>query len=97
MPIDISRERLITPVAVTRLRPPGRNGRPMSISTVYRHFFRGVRGVRLEFIRYGGQLYTSCEAVQRFVDALTAPSARPAAAASRDDERTERELSKLGL
>jgi hypothetical protein len=98
MPIDIALETLIPPLEVTRLRPVGRNGRPMHISTVYRHFFIGVRGVRLEYIRFGGNLYTSLEAVQRFTAALT-PSSSPGSKEPHvvSDGQVERELNELGL
>src|SRR4051794_6719645 len=75
MSIDITIERLIALKEYTRMRPPGRNGRPMSIATAYRHIFHGVRGVRLEHVKLGGNTYTSLEAVQRFAERLT--EARP--------------------
>jgi hypothetical protein len=99
MAIDISREHFITPVEVTRLRPAGRNGRPMSLSTVYRHFFRGVRNVRCEYVRFGGHIYTSREAVQRFVDRLSSVTDRRELKPSHtiNQDQVEHELSKLGF
>lgn len=71
MSIDISAETLISPTDYLKLRPAGRNGKPMHIATFYRHVLRGIRGIRLEHVRLGGQIYTSSEAVQRFAERLT--------------------------
>jgi hypothetical protein len=106
MAIDLTSERLITPTEYTRMRPPGRNGRPMHVATAYRHIFPGVRGVRLEHVKIGGNTYTSVEAVQRFADRLTlaseraveaAPAPRSPRARRRAVERAEAELSRLGV
>jgi len=70
--IDIHSENLINLRTAATLRPSGRNGRPTHVSTVFRWIQRGVRGVRLEAVRIGGSMYTSREALQRFVDRLTA-------------------------
>jgi hypothetical protein len=76
MPIDIATETLIPLKGYCRMRPAGRNGRPMHPSTAYRHVFQGVRGVRLEHVNWGGNIYTSVEAVHRFLDRLNgAPAA----------------------
>jgi hypothetical protein len=72
--IDRNTEELLTLAEAARLRPPGRNGRPQHISTVYRHALKGFRGVRLEVVRLGGSLYTSRQALQRFAERLTAAS-----------------------
>jgi hypothetical protein len=72
MAIDLARETLITPAQYAKMRPSGRNGRPMALTTAYRHIFQGVRGTLLEHVRFGGNIYTSVEAVQRFCDRLTA-------------------------
>jgi hypothetical protein len=75
MTIDIVNEKLISPTEYTKMRPSGRNGRPMSLATVYRHMFQGVKGIRLEHVKIGGNTYTSVEAVQRFVERLTSARA----------------------
>jgi hypothetical protein len=80
MAIDITTETLITPREYARMRPVGRNGRPMALSTVYRHFHVGVGGRKLETVKFGGQIYTSVEAVRRFLDHLT--EGRPSGAES---------------
>jgi hypothetical protein len=43
-----------------------------NISTVYRHFGRGCRGIRLETFLAGGRRYTTVEAIERFFEAITA-------------------------
>jgi hypothetical protein len=99
MAIDISAEQLITPAQYTRMRPPGRNGRPMNIATAYRHIFQGVRGVRLEHVKIGGGTYTSIEAVQRFVERLTQvrDGASPADATLRTPAARQKALTKANL
>jgi hypothetical protein len=72
--INLSTEELLTLAQAARLRPPGRNGRPQHVSTVYRYALKGFRGVRLEVVRLGGSLYTSRQALQRFAERLTATS-----------------------
>jgi hypothetical protein len=101
MAIDVSTEKLISLAEYTKLRPLGRNQRPMSLATAYRHVYRGVRGFRLEHVRFGGNNLTSVEAVQRFVERLTAegepaPDVRPPAARRRAIEAADRDLDALG-
>ena len=100
--IDISREQLISLAQAAKLRPCGRRGRPLHPATMYRWISRGIRGVRLEFIRLGGTLYTSREAMQRFADRLTAGSLATtppteATQGSKEIERIERELDAAGI
>ena len=78
MAIDASTEQVVSLHVYRRIRPPGRNGRPMHISTAYRHALDGVRGVRLETVRIGGTLYTSREAIQRFLDRVSERASSPA-------------------
>jgi hypothetical protein len=75
MAIDIINERLIDAKAYAKLRGPGRNGKLMHVSTFNRHTRRGVRGFILESVSFGGNTYTSIEAVQRFVTRLTSARA----------------------
>jgi Protein of unknown function (DUF1580) len=44
-------------------------GKRVSVGTVYRWMIAGVGGVRLETVRIGGQMVTSAEAIQRWVEA----------------------------
>jgi hypothetical protein len=102
MAIDISSERLIDAKAYAKLRGPGRNGKPMDISTFYRHVHAGVRGEFLEHAKIGGCTYTSIEAVQRFVDRLTAKATasrqgRPPAVRRTSDDRVARALEGHGF
>ena len=68
-------EQLLSFSQVARVLPPGRNGRPVAPSTVFRWVRDGVRGIRLEAIRIGGRWLTTREAVARFSAALTAAEA----------------------
>ena len=45
-------------------------GRP-HLSSLHRWMRRGVRGIRLETVLIGGRRFTSREALQRFVDAVS--------------------------
>jgi hypothetical protein len=70
-------------------------GRP-HISTFWRWAGRGVRGHRLEILRIGGKVYTSQEAIDRFLAALnSAPDSvtSPTAAA----ELAGAALDRLGI
>ena len=62
--IDLSKESLLT-VKDARKELPGRP----SINTIYRWFWKGVRGIKLESVRVGGRVFTSKEACCRFVKA----------------------------
>lgn len=58
------------------LLPPGRNGRPVSPSTLVRWIVDGVAGpdgtlVRLEAIRLGGRWVTDEDAIRAFAERLT--------------------------
>jgi hypothetical protein len=109
--IDLRNEQLVAPKAAARLMP-GRNGRPMAVTTIYRHMFKGSKGYYLEHVRVGGLVYTSIEAIERFVAALTAldaarmgpaPAPTGAAAAAADravrrgDDLVEARLMAAGL
>ena len=66
-------------------------GRP-NLSTVYRHFRRGCRGVCLETFVAGGRRFTTIEAIRRFIEQTTAnspgASLPPSRPTSRQRERT---------
>ena len=81
---------------------PGRNGRKIHISTLYRWANRGVKGIRLETVRVGGTLCTSQEALQRFCDGLSGsdipvPKPRESLARRRAIERAEQQLREAGI
>lgn len=63
--IDESREQLHLLVAIAEKIP----GRP-HITTLYRWYKHGLKGVKLETVLVGGRRYTSAEAVKRFVARL---------------------------
>ncbi len=71
MPINIDSERILTFADAAR-ELPKRNGKKVSISTIWRWAMKGCAGVRLESFQYGGTLATSREALQRFFDQVTA-------------------------
>ncbi len=54
--------------------PLRRNGRPVNILTVRKWAGAGIKGVRLETLRIGGALFTSQEALDRFIKKLSEPS-----------------------
>lgn len=70
--IDITKEKLITLVEAAALLPSSRRGKKTHFVTLARWRKHGSRGVRLECVRVGGSWMTSIEAVQRFVDRLSA-------------------------
>lgn len=73
--IDLATENLLPLRDVPRVLPPRPNGKRLHISAVYRWTLRGIKGVMLETIRVGGTTYTSREALQRFSERLTGPTA----------------------
>lgn len=83
-------ESLISLNAATRLIP-GRNGKPINVSTVYRWAFKGAKGVRLESWLVGGQRFTSRQAMERFIERLNANSQPPIVSRLRSSTRRERE------
>jgi hypothetical protein len=46
-----------------------------NVSTVWRWHNKGIKGIRLETIRIGGTIYTSDEAIARFLEAINEPAA----------------------
>ena len=69
--IDIACETCFRLSDVPRHLPPGRAGKRLHCSTVFRWAQRGLRGIKLESIRIGGALHTSEQALQRFSERLT--------------------------
>lgn len=67
--IDHEHEELISTTEACR-RFPGQHGRGISLATLWRWIRTGRSGTRLETVRIGGRVYTSREAIQRFVRAL---------------------------
>jgi len=96
--ISFERETLVSLGDVPSLLP-SRRGRRVHRATVYRWAAKGVGGVRLDVLRIGGSLFTSEQAVARFLEAQNAPHTGEASApASNDDLVAEdREAESLGL
>lgn len=67
--IDISTERLLAIRQVCD-RVPGKRG-VVVYHTVWHWMRQGVRGVKLESVRVGGRVYSSEEALKRFLAALS--------------------------
>jgi hypothetical protein len=81
--------------------PNRRGGRALSVTTVYRWFSRGLRGVRLEYVQVGGTRAVSLEALDRFFERLSGrdPSSTVNANAGRDRdaEKCDRYLETEGI
>jgi hypothetical protein len=102
-------ETLISLPQAARRLPPGRRGRPVSLSCVLRWILDGVPGpdgqrVRLEACRLGARWLTSVEALGRFAARLTPAltdsrltTPRSAKQRERDDTEACRQLEKLGI
>jgi hypothetical protein len=81
-----------------------KTGHPAHISSIYRYVLRGGRAsngerVQLEVVKTPSGLRTSREAIQRFIGAMSNPTAPPALLKSRAKEitRAESELLKDGF
>ena len=102
-------ERTLSLAAAARLLPPGRRGRPVTLSCLLRWVIDGVRvpgrtdRVRLEAIRMSSRWITSVEALERFAARQTPdfsnppPMPRSPNARQRASERAARELEKHGI
>jgi hypothetical protein len=81
--IDPTKEQVIIPTQAAKLFPGTRPGRTMHPNGVIRAMKRGTptpRGrIHLEHFRFGGRLFTSVEAVQRYIAALSSELAQQAA------------------
>jgi hypothetical protein len=95
--IDPTTETLVSFADATKLIP----GQP-HLSQIYRWAMRGLRGVRLEWIRCGGKRFTSREALQRFYSRLTLADGGESSLATpavrkRQKQSAERELVQAGF
>ncbi|NQU25804.1 MAG: DUF1580 domain-containing protein [Candidatus Nealsonbacteria bacterium] len=104
MPIHID-EHLLTLADASRLIP-GRNGRRVHKSALYRWTNTGCRGVILESTQCGGTRCTSREALDRFFSRLSAASLKIGTASSEASRDTgtqghlaavEDQLDQLGI
>lgn len=76
MPINIDNETLLSLTEATKVLPRV-NGKRPAIATLWRWCRKGLRGVRLEYVRVGRSIATSREALNRFFNALAALDASP--------------------
>jgi hypothetical protein len=107
--LSISSETTLSLSQAARLLPPGRRGRPVSLSCLLRWVLDGVPGpdgqrVRLEAVRLGARWVTSREALQRFAERLTpqpstSPPQPPRTPSQRQQasERADRALQAAGI
>jgi hypothetical protein len=105
---DLATEDPISLTQAARLLPPGRGGRPVTLSCLLRWLLRGARGpdgklVRLEALRIGGRWVTSRAALQRFAERLTPrleddqASPRTATAGRRASLKAGKQLEAMGI
>jgi len=94
--IDIQNEKLRLLSQSAREIP----GRP-HISTVFRWWRHGVKGVKLETVLVGGRRFTSAEAIQRFIQRLSASTpvqrVEEKRHRSKDSQRVDEELDAAGI
>lgn len=64
---DISHEELVSFSTARGLVP----GKRPHLSALYRWAYKGVRGVKLDYVMIGGAKFTSREALQRFFECVT--------------------------
>ena len=109
MTIELRSETLISLAQAARMQSPGRRGRPVSPSTIFRWIHDGVKTsacgiIRLEGCRMGGRWLTSIEALERFASRQTPDlnhlcSVLPRSPTKRQKaaERAGKELEKAGI
>jgi len=106
--IDLRNETSISLSQAARMLPPGRRGRPVTLSCLLRWVLDGVKTVdgpvRLEAVRLGGRWITSIEALERFAARQTPDvgSERPRpprslGARERAARRAEKALERIGI
>jgi hypothetical protein len=107
--VDLSAETILSLTQAARRLPPGRGGRPVSLSCILRWVIDGMRRpsgdtIRLEALRLGGRWVTSVQALQRFAerltpnpDCITSKTPRTQTARRAASERAADELSRVGI
>lgn len=112
MPFDFSIEPPLTFTEYCQTAPRI-GGKRLHPSTLWRWARKGVRGIHLEYVRYGGRIITTAEAVARFSQRLAetdatpvpakttpvthTPRARTSAQRERDMARADRRLAAMGV
>src|SRR5262245_24769943 len=102
MPIDLTKEELLSLREAARLLPARRKGKKPHVSCLYRWTTAGCRGVRLDFVNVGGTRCTSREALARFIERLSAANGtgqggQTPCGRRRDLAQVERELDQKGI
>jgi hypothetical protein len=107
--VPLLSEGTLSLLQAAKLLPPGRRGKPVTLSCVLRWVLQGVKGpggtiIRLEAARLGGRWITSREALERFSQALTPsfgdePKATPRTPGrrARSSQKAAEKLEKLGI
>ena len=109
MALDQTTEQLLSLADAVKV-VPAIDGRRPHISTIWRWCRRGLRGVRLEYVRLGHRVCTSREAIYRFAQRLaeadsqqvtdkfgTAARVQTRPGQNRDIEAADRELKRAGI
>ena len=98
--IDIQSETLLSLTDATKALPRIDGKRP-HISTLWRWCRKGLRGVRLEYVRVGHRVCTSQAALSRFTNNLAAaddtPEARPLSIPISNDNTRAASISRAEL
>jgi hypothetical protein len=87
-PVNLTDETIISLKTVCRL-VPGRTGKGLALTTVFRWSLRGCRGRKLETFLVGGQRYTTREALDRFIVGI---NERPGDAPSKQSCRYQNDI-----
>lgn len=101
MSIDPISEPLLSLNQAVKLVPSRGRGRHVALSTLYRWAKRGVNGVRLEVLYFGGTMFTTAAAIGRFAAecsagrSVTPPQAQPRC--ERAVEQAVRQLDEAGF
>ena len=77
MSINVFEETVISLKEARKLLPKSPRSKSISIPTFYRWIQKGIKAkdgtqVKLEIVKIGGSTFTSQQAIQRFVDQLSA-------------------------
>ncbi len=95
--IDLDREEVLPLPVITEEFPRSASGRKVHTKTVRRYILNGLRNVKLEATRGpGGGLYTSREAVKRFLAAIS-EDLRPPTSHAKSDAQCDAALRARGL
>jgi Protein of unknown function (DUF1580) len=109
MSIDLRNEQTLSLSGAAKMLPPGRRGRPVNLSTIFRWIFDGIKGsdgvtIRLEAIKLGARWLTSVEALERFAEAQTPrfgedqhQEIRTPSARKRASDQAAKALARLGI